>query len=258
MSRHFKAEIIENLRINEACSLLSFLPLSKTREPQPGQFYMFGLSSSDPLLKRPFSLFRKTERGLHILYRIKGKGTALLREMRVGSQLDVIGPLGNYFPIPAVRQTPVIMAGGIGIASVFYLAEKLAEAGRRPHLFYGVREEGELLFMNEVQGLAERTYISTDDGSCGEKGCITDMARNFFSGLPVTNKDYVIYSCGPRPMLEALHWITKDRNIPAYVSMEERMACGIGACLGCVVKTTAGYKRVCKEGPVFDIRDIVW
>lgn len=273
MSRYFRAEIADNVQLSKDYNLLTFLPPSNTEDPEPGQFYMIGRCVEetefptraifqrdiyDPILKRPFSLFRKTAKGLQLLYRVKGRGTMLLRGLRKGFKIDVLGPLGNSYPMPSEKQTPLIMAGGVGVASIFYLAERLAESGKKAHIFYGVRDEGELLMLNELKGFAGRIYISTDDGSCGEKGCITDMAKNFLSDIQTPGSGYSIYSCGPRPMFKALYWLVKDKEIPTYISMEEQMACGIGACLGCVVKTIDGYKRVCKEGPVFNIMDIVW
>lgn len=182
----------------------------------------------------------------------------MLRELRKGCEIDVLGPLGNSYPMPSEKQTSLIVAGGIGIASVFYLAGRLAKAGRKAYIFYGVRAEHELLMLDELKKFAKRLYISTDDGSCGEKGCLTDMVKKFLSDTPSSGAGYSIYACGPRPMLKALYWIVQDKGISAYISMEEKMACGIGACLGCVVKTTGGYKRVCKEGPIFPIEGIIW
>lgn len=211
----------------------------------------------DPLLKRPFSIFRRRSKGLEILYRVKGRGTMLMRDMKKGSPVSVLGPLGNSYPMPGKGRTPLIIAGGIGIASLFFLAHRFAKSGKKAHIYYGVRNEGELLMLDELKRFGKRLYISTDDGSCGEKGCVTDMLGDFLSGVE-TGPDYEIYACGPRAMLAALSGVVKDLGIPAYVSMEENMACGIGACLGCVVKTVNGHKRVCKEGPVFKMEEIIW
>lgn len=269
MSRFFRAEIAENRALNKDYFLLTFAPSEDTPEPEPGQFYMIGKCAGksgrstenscdnntyDPLLKRPFSLFRKTRKGFQILYRIRGKGTTVMREMKTGSAIHVLGPLGNSYPMPPKDHIPIIAAGGIGIASLFSLAERLAG---KAYIFYGARITDELVMLEELRELAKMLYITTDDGSCGEKGCITDVLRNFIPEPP-DGGGLSAYACGPRPMMEALGSIVKGKGIPAYVSMEENMACGIGACLGCVVKTTAGHKRVCKEGPVFDIKEIVW
>lgn len=209
----------------------------------------------DPLLKRPFSLLRKTDGGLQFLYKVKGRGTTLLRNMGAGAVIDVLGPLGTPYPLPSEGRTPLLVAGGIGIASLFSLAEKLAGEA---HIFYGVRTGEDFFMLEELERLSSEIYLTTDDGSCGEKGCITDILKRYLSGGGTGSKGYAVYACGPRPMMEALSTIVRGRDIRAYVAMEEHMACGIGACLGCVVKTRGGHKRVCKEGPVFPIDEIVW
>jgi len=258
LSRYFKAEIAENKKLNNDCNLLTFVPFRKPAEPKPGQFFMIGMEGDyDPLLKRPFSLFRRTPRGFQILYRIRGRGTSLMRNLGRGSVIHVLGPLGNSYPMPPKDHAPVIVAGGIGIASVFSLAERLAAAKNKAHIYYGARGASDLLMVGALKKAAKRLSLTTDDGSCGERGCITDMLSVFSWGAS-SERNTVIYACGPRKMLETVAGIAAGRGIEAYVSMEENMACGIGACLGCVVKTVSGHKRVCKEGPVFNAKEIVW
>jgi len=269
LSRYFTAEITENRPLDKEFNLLTFSPLTTTQQPEPGQFYMigtFGKSGSssssevihDPLLKRPFSLFRRTRKGLQILFRIRGRGTAMMRQLIRGSHVGILGPLGNSYPPPAENKTPLIIAGGIGIASLFYLAERLAKRKTKAYISYGAQSEKELFMVEELKRFAKELSISTDDGSCGEKGCVTDMAGSLLSRIPSLNTSCVIYACGPKRMLEAVSHMARERGIEAYLSMEEIMACGVGACLGCVVKTTDGYKRVCKEGPIFSGDEIVW
>ena len=212
----------------------------------------------DPLLKRPFSLFRKTGKGLQILFRIRGRGTALMRELKKGSLVDVLGPMGNSYPLPAGDKTPLIIAGGIGLASLFYLAERLSKAKKKAYISYGVRSENELFMVEELKKFAKELSISTDDGSCGERGCVTDMVGGLLSRIPSLGTSGVIYACGPARMLEAVSGMARQTGIEAYLSMEEVMACGVGACLGCVLKTVSGHKRVCKEGPIFEGKEIVW
>jgi len=258
LSRYFKAEIAENKKLSNECSLLTFVPSGKPVEPKPGQFFMIGIEGDyDPLLKRPFSLFRQTSRGFQVLYRIRGRGTSLMRNLGRGSVIHVLGPLGNSYPMPPKDHTPVIVAGGIGIASVFSLAEGLAAARDKPHIFYGARGADDLLVLGALKKVAKRLSLTTDDGSCGDRGCITDMLGVFLSDVS-PDRNTVIYACGPRKMLETVSGVAAGKGIEAYVSMEENMACGIGACLGCVVKTVSGHKRVCKEGPVFNAKEIVW
>jgi dihydroorotate dehydrogenase electron transfer subunit len=258
LRRYFRAEIADNRKLSTDCSLLTFVPFGKPVEPRPGQFIMIGIEGDyDPLLKRPFSVFRRTAKGFQILYRVRGRGTSLMRNLGKGSVIHVLGPLGNSYPLPPRGHAPVIVAGGIGVASVFSLAEKLAAAGKKPHLFYGARDAGDLLVLGALKSVAKPLSLSTDDGSCGERGCVTDMLGSFLDDQSRKGK-CVIYACGPRKMLETVSGKAAEKNIEAYVSLEENMACGIGACLGCVVKTVDGHKRVCREGPVFAAKEIVW
>jgi dihydroorotate dehydrogenase electron transfer subunit len=210
---------------------------------------------TDPLLKRAFSLFRKTENGLQILYRVRGKGTEILKEMKEGSVIEVLGPLGTCYPLPSVDVVPLVIAGGIGIASVFSFIEQLAG---RAIVFYGARTKNDLLMHDELKGFTKEILVSTDDGSAGQKGTIADSLSAFLSipQSPISN--YRMYACGPHLLLKAVSEIAKEYKIPSYISMEEHMACGIGACLGCVVKTRDGYTRVCKEGPVFEAKELIW
>jgi dihydroorotate dehydrogenase electron transfer subunit len=210
---------------------------------------------TDPLLKRAFSLFRTTSQELQILYRVRGRGTEILKRMKEGTVLDMLGPLGNSYPVPCERTIPLVVAGGIGIASVYSLVERLAG---RAYLFYGSRTRQDLLMLQEVRQLARETFISTDDGSEGARGTAADRLQEFLSRNAHAAAPYVVYACGPHALLEAVAKITFSCRIPSYVAMEERMACGIGACLGCVVNTREGYKRVCKEGPVFRSTEILW
>ena len=224
--------------------------------PSPGQFYMLEVNKgTDPLLKRAFSLFRKTPRDLQILYRVCGRGTELLKNMKEGTTLDMLGPLGNAYPLPDEGAVPLIVAGGIGVASLYSLAECLAG---RTYLFYGSRTKGDLLMHREITRLARETFISTDDGSEGVKGTIADRLKEFLACHAPDAPRYVIYACGPYALLETVAKIASSARIPSYVAMEERMACGIGACLGCVINTREGYKRVCKEGPVFRSTEVLW
>ncbi|MGE5301487.1 MAG: dihydroorotate dehydrogenase electron transfer subunit [Acidobacteriota bacterium] len=255
MSRYFRAEILFNRPLNKNHNLLSLASLDPMEEPFPGQFYMLEVSRGmDPLLKRAFSLFRRTPEGIQILFRIKGKGTSSLRDMKEGTEITMLGPLGNGYRLPSDRESPLVIAGGIGIASVFSLVEKIS---KKAFVFYGARTEQELFVTGELGKIYKELVVCTDDGSCGAKGTVVD-AVNYFVQTRDGIHQPVIYACGPNVMLREIAKTAAAKGINAYVSLEEHMACGIGACLGCVVKTKTGYKRVCKEGPVFDAAEIVW
>jgi len=206
----------------------------------------------DPLLKRPFSLHRRTGGDFQILYRIAGKGTSILSKRKKGDLLDVVGPLGNGFPPARSRDKIILAAGGLGIAPIFALAEKLKK--RKPILFYGARTREELLCIDDLKTIGIDPIVSTDDGSMGKKGNIVNVLRNFL----VHETHHVLYACGPRPMLIALSSLANKFSLNGHIALEQNMACGIGTCLGCVVNTVDGYRRVCKEGPVFSIEKIIW
>ncbi len=156
---------------------------------------------------------------------------------------------------PQEKQVPLVIAGGIGIASVFPF---LHAHHRKMSLFYGARTGDEIFLLDELRDMGKEVYISTDDGSLGEKGTIVAHLDRYLTDAREAVSRHVLYACGPQPMLAAVSRVAASREITAYVSLEENMACGLGACLGCVVKTKSGYKRVCKEGPVFKSEEIVW
>jgi dihydroorotate dehydrogenase electron transfer subunit len=256
LGRYFRAIIISNLPLNSKNNLLSIEPLEPVVDPEPGQFYMIETGNSyDPLLKRPFSYLRKTPEVIQFLYTIKGKGTSLMKNFRKGRTINVIGPLGAGYPGPEEGLTPLLVAGGMGIASIFSLVAKLS---KNAYILFGAKSKDELLMLDELRNMKNRPFICTDDGSAGEKCTVVDVLNDFLTRHPSPVSRYLLYACGPKPMLQSIAKIAGDKGIKGYVSMEENMACGFGACLGCAVKTTSGYKRVCKEGPVFPIEEILW
>ena len=274
MSKYIRAKITGNTPINKDHNLLVLSPDDIPQRPLPGQFYMIGTDCSyNPLLKRPFSIFRYNppsppfskggmggfSEELQFLYRVKGRGTERMKEMKEGDTVSLLGPLGNGYPKPGKNLTPVLIAGGTGIASLFPLAEKLSG---NVHFLYGARASDELLLLSELKGLVKKELIiSTDDGSEGRKGTVISALNNFLANQPSSASggiSHQLYACGPSPMLEAVSKFAAEKGIKGYISMEENMACGVGACLGCTVKTKKGYKRVCKEGPVFSAEEIVW
>lgn len=279
MTKYFKAVVLENTALDKHFRLLTIdaghSTLDAQRIPAPGQFYMLQAGDSyDPLLKRPFSIFRHKDNSLSFLYRIKGKGTLSLSHFKGGDTINVIGPLGSGYPEP--RGDFIAVAGGIGIAPLLPLLDRFKN---RAYLFYGARNKEELIMLDEAKADSKELFVTTEDGSYGQKGLITEVLKDFIekrsrgqgfkgssekiileSSNPRTHESSLIYACGPTPMLKELSKVVAGRmgGVKCYVSLEEHMACGVGVCLGCVVKTVSGYQRVCKEGPVFDIKDIVW
>ncbi len=256
MNRYFKAEITKNLPLNSKNNLLTLFPLEPVIDPEPGQFYMIEVSDSyNPLLKRPFCCLRKTPDNMQFLFTVRGKGTALMKEFRKGQVIHLIGPLGSGYPEARKGCTPVVIAGGTGIASLFSFIERTPDSSR---VIYGAKTKDELLMLDELRKAGIRLTVCTDDCSFGEEGMVDQIFMNFLRSNESIRTSCVLYACGPRPMLRAVAAIARDNNIKGYASLEENMACGFGACLGCAVNTVKGYKRVCKEGPVFPIQEIVW
>lgn len=254
--RQFVAKVISNRSLNKNFKLLHLSPLSDVITPSAGQFYMLKAGHTfDPLLRRPFSIFHYDSGGLKFLYRVKGKGTSLLSDLKKGDLVEVIGPLGNGYP--EIKENFVVIAGGIGIASLYSLLKKHKN---RAYVFYGAKNKDELILLDEISSISKQLYITTDDGSIGERGFVTN---EFVKILSEKKLDFnTIFACGPMPMLKELANFINRTNFQCFVSIEENMACGVGACLGCVVKKVDqegwSYKCVCKDGPVFNIRDILW
>jgi dihydroorotate dehydrogenase electron transfer subunit len=258
LGKLFKISIRRNKLLTENHYLLTARPLIKISEPTPGQFFMLSVDNGiDPLLNRPFSLHRWLGEDFQLLYRVVGKATSILKERKPGDILDVIGPLGNGFPVGDMgKKKPVLIAGGIGIAPLMALAETVAKS--KPIFFYGARTEKEVLCLNELRSIAIDPVISTDDGTLGKKGVVTDLLNEYLSQDSAQKSEHCLYACGPEPMLVSLSGIARKYKVESFMALEESMACGIGTCLGCVIRTKDGYKRVCKEGPVFSSGDIVW
>lgn len=230
------------------------------RAAKPGQFVMLRVTGTgDPLLARPFGISTVLSRSsIEIVYRVVGRGTTLLTGVRKGQTLSLLGPLGNGFPMPAKGSVPVLVGGGSGFPPLHFLAQR---AGRRAHFFIGARNReclppaGILASFREV---VQQVHTATDDGSAGVQGTSTDILNAFLSRMEKKSA-LVMYACGPHAMLAAVARIAAEHAIACHVSLEERMACGLGACMGCSIPQKAGgYKRACKEGPVFDARDIDW
>ncbi len=230
----------------------------------PGQFVMVRLKEGEfPFLSRPLSIYSvyasEGETFMEILYRVAGKGTEVFSKLQGGDALKVLGPLGKGFDMTGADHKIVLIAGGIGVAPISFLAQRYRQEypGREIICYIGSVKAGALLGIERLEMLCSSVEISTDDGSLGYKGLVTEL---FKKEMARYDKDgTIIYSCGPRPMLKGLQALLNDGPLPCQVSLEERMACGIGACLGCVVRMRSGdgkssMVRVCTEGPVFDIK----
>lgn len=221
-------------------------------QARPGQFVSLYSADGSRLLPRPISLCEidDVQGRLRLVYRVVGKGTKEFSALSEGDTLDVLGPLGNGFPVEeAAGKRILLIGGGIGIPPMLAAAQALESDRENKMLVMGYRDE---LFLDQELAAAGTLYVATEDGGAGVKGNVLDAIRSY--GLAAD----LIFACGPRPMLRAIQEYAADRSITCYLSMEERMACGVGACLGCICASTGvddhsrvHNKRVCKDGPVF-------
>jgi dihydroorotate dehydrogenase electron transfer subunit len=259
---NIKARIVSNKNIRGGywhCAVSAPLIAAKAL---PGQFINIKVNSGlVPLLRRPLSIHNIEAGKIFFLYEVLGPGTRELSQKKRGDYLDIIGPLGNGFDIKLAGKKDftdsVIVAGGMGAAPLCFLANKIKRS--KPLVLIGARSKEGILCEKEFKKLGCRVKISTDDGSCGYSGRVTELLENELStGKPANRKTLSIYACGPQPMLKEISRLSKEYKIDAQLSLEEHVSCGFGACLGCVVKTQSGYKRVCKEGPVFVAKEIIW
>jgi dihydroorotate dehydrogenase electron transfer subunit len=218
----------------------------------PGEFVMVrGDWGCHPVLPRAFSLVESGETG-SILVKAIGPGTELLAAMQVGDELVVFGPLGHGYSVDPAGCRPVLVAGGVGVAPLLFLARELALAGVKPTFLYGARTRHDLPLADDIAAVAE-LLITTEDGSVGEKGLITQPLQRLLQA----DSSAVVYSCGPEGMLAAVARVATASGAQCQVALEAPMACGMGTCKGCAVMTTAGnYKYVCSDGPVFAATEI--
>lgn len=227
---------------------------------EPGQFCMLEVHEGlYPFLRRPMSIERVFKDGISILYKVVGEGTRLLAHLPVGSTLNVQGPLGNRFPLDPGFERYILVAGGIGIAPFPGLAEAIMqELGKTPELVIAARTDSMLLCIKEFTQMGCPIQIATDDGSAGLKGYASDALRSL-----EPDASTLVYCCGPTVMMRAVHDVCVECGAVCYASLEAEMACGDGVCMGCVVETNAEEEarrmaRVCREGPIFNTRDINW
>ena len=213
----------------------------------PGQFVMVKVPSSEIFLRRPFSIYESGKQGITILYRAVGKGTSTLACAGRGERVMLLGPLGHGFKVQP-GYTPVLVAGGIGVAGLHLLWKQLKS---RAAMFYGCSTKEEVSLLGEIAGW--KPNISTLDGSVGFAGNVIELLSRHLERIDGPPH---IYACGPEPMYASLKLLLAETRIPCQVLVEERMACGLGLCFGCVKKTideNEPYKRACIEGPVFDL-----
>lgn len=228
---------------------------------RPGQFVHIRIPHmEEALLRRPFSIYKAEHGVLQILYKGVGKGTRTMNYLGSGDTVSLIGPLGHGFPGVPAGKYPVLVAGGYGMAALYLHARALPVKGVA---FFGGRSAPDILCVDEFEALGWEVRITTEDGTLGARGMVTAAIDDWWSareeGAPVE-----VYACGPNSMLHAVARRAMTRGWTAWVSVDRNMGCGVGACLTCVVRVRSGegdewiWKRSCKEGPVFECREIIW
>lgn len=259
---HLHATVIHNRPAARGYLSLRFSWPETSPVPKPGQFLTIRVSDSPvPLLRRPFAFSDTGDGWAEILYEKRGTATTLLGGLQQGDSLDLLGPLGNSFSPPREHRRPVLIGGGIGMGPVLYWSRILAAQGYRPLLIIGARDKGLIPDLDLPRGID--FLPATDDGSLGFHGTVVDCLVNYIENHPeAEHGNLELYSCGPNPMMRALHSWSRGQLPPAplWVSMEQTMGCAVGACMGCVVKVHGEkpFARVCMEGPVFDSSLIDW
>ncbi|MEG1611274.1 MAG: dihydroorotate dehydrogenase electron transfer subunit [Alistipes sp.] len=212
-----------------------------------GQFVNIELEGH--FLRRPISVCDYDAQSLTLIYKVVGEGTAQMSRMRVGEQLDLLTGLGNGFAIDVPTAAPLLVGGGVGVPPLYNLAKRLLVAGKKVSVVLGFNTAAECFYVDEFRALGAKVVVATADGSVGTCGFVTTVLAE-----QKITYDY-LYACGPLPMLRAL---CEQTTVPGQLSMEERMGCGFGGCMGCTCQTTRGAKRICKEGPVLMKEEIIW
>jgi len=270
--KNYRTIIISNQEISPGYFRMKVLAPGFGENAHAGQFVMFRVQRSlPPLLRRPFGIFRTgflpadcdglpPKEFVEIVYKVVGRGTSIMAELHEGDKVELLGPLGNGFDCNSRDGEKILVGGGIGLVPLYMLASELVANGCHVRLLMGGRTRDDIFAVTEFERLGVETYISTDDGSLGEEGLVTQVLERKLQKYP----DSEVFSCGPMPMLNAVHDICVAGKTPLQVSLEESMACGVGACLGCVVKGAGhteenpSYLCSCKVGPVFKSQYLDW
>ncbi len=270
-----KIKIKEIRDLGAGNSLLTLSSPEQARLVQPGQFLMLKCTQElgdPPLLRRPFSIFDihrqpRTGRpaGMDILVKDVGIGTHKLVQLRAGDHVFALGPQGKSFQLPpeVVQRTSIacLVAGGVGIAALYILAQRVFTLGIKPVLFYGGRSHSDLVLREHFERLDMRCLYTTEDGTFGDRGMVTEPLDRFLDER--ARGDIMIFACGPWGMMRAVHLLANRHRLQCQVSLEARMGCSLGACMGCVINGwdehgQEQYLRVCQEGPVMNSRQVNW
>jgi dihydroorotate dehydrogenase electron transfer subunit len=255
--KQFRAQILSNRPVCDDFFEMEFLWEKSALSPDPGQFLTVRISPATvPLLRRPFALSAYSpEKGTAgILYLKRGRGTEILAAKKKGDALDVLGPLGKAFRPPPKGKRALLVAGGVGVGPIAFLAAELQKKHSETTVVVGCRTASLVPDVSVIQ--RQDTSICTDDGTRGFRGTAGDYLKSIAGSV---TGDTVIYACGPQGLLKTCHEFAAGRGCTCMVSVEQIMACGVGACMGCAVKAVSGkFVRACTEGPVFDSKELNW
>ncbi|HEY42014.1 MAG TPA: dihydroorotate dehydrogenase electron transfer subunit [Dehalococcoidia bacterium] len=240
------ASVVSNKQVMTGTFLMWLECAGISLEARPGQFVMVHCGE-ETVLRRPLSIHQADGGKFALLYAIIGKGTQWLSQCSPGVEVDILGPLGNGFMVYPDSRNLLLIAGGIGIAPLMSLADRAISDGRNVILLYGTANKDRYHLPSGVTEVA-----ATEDGSIGYKGMITELVPEHVEWADQ------IFACGPLPMYRAMAKMSELKNKPVQVSLEMRMGCGMGTCYACTIRTRQGLKQVCKDGPVFDMNDVIW
>ena len=244
-AKTIKVNILKNDKVNE--TIYKMVVPHGGNKPVPGQFYMLkGIGAGFPLLGRPISVNDADDENVTFLYAVVGKGTEIFKKMHVGDELEITGPLGHGFDVELGGKIALV-SGGIGFAPLVYVAKSLKNA-EKIDFYCGFGDTSYEL--DSVKDYVNEIFVATDSGKEGHHGFVTEM-------IDLKAYDYVL-TCGPEPMMVVLAKMCHEAGTQCYVSLESHMACGVGACLGCSCHTLHGSRCVCKDGPVFDSKEVVF
>lgn len=261
-------KILAHKKISQEYTLMKVHSPRVSRSAKPGMFvHVLAGDGEGLLLRRPFSLLEAEHANISFVYKVVGHGTKALSEKRPGEVLNVLGPLGNPYSVRAASKQIILVAGGYGVSPTFYLSRELKKKRFTGEIIsiIGARTKSLLMYAEEFKKLGVKTHVTTDDGSAGRKGIVTDALGELLQRSPLPPRPLApstpftqVFCCGPYAMLRAVARMCMKFSVPCQVSMEQQLGCGLGACLGCVIKTHGGYRRVCTEGPVFNAEDVIW
>ena len=250
----FTAAVIDNEEIMPRTHVLSLAAAQAARSAAPGQFLHIRCGGEGwPLLRRPMSVYRTEDDTIQLMIRDVGEGSEWLVRRKPGDELDCLGPLGHPFRLDARARNLLMVGGGYGVAPLVGLADRAVARDISVALAVGA-STASLVFPARLIPTEVEYLVSTDDGSAGHHGLVTDLVGDRLAWADT------VYACGPLPMMRTLAGILRRRapRMPARFAMEEHMGCAMGVCLGCCIETTRGPMRVCTEGPVFDAHQIIW